>query len=260
MITLPESEYIHIKQELINAPSFVYAVLDHSISGAVYMDSMDKNYILIGTSSGIFYIMGDDNNKSINEFLLELYQNKVNEQARFTLFSASSKWDDTIKQIFENNDLHISRYKRYALLFNQEKYDEQKVLLPKEYSVERTNEIDINQSLEFGSMYYEEYWGSVSNFLKNGFGYCIRHNGQIVSECISIFRSKQFAEIDIATNDAYRGKGLAYRNAQAFIDFCIAHQLTPGWDCDVTNKASILLGKKLGFEIAREYSVFTKRK
>lgn len=33
--------------------------------------------------------------------------------------------------------------------------------------------------------YLNEYWGSVSNFLENGFGYCILHNDIIASECVS---------------------------------------------------------------------------
>ncbi|MGE7768208.1 GNAT family N-acetyltransferase [Peribacillus sp. NPDC096540] len=31
--------------------------------------------------------------------------------------------------------------------------------------------------------YYKEYWGSVSNFSENGFGYWILHKGKVVSEC-----------------------------------------------------------------------------
>ncbi|MGW6383977.1 GNAT family N-acetyltransferase [Peribacillus butanolivorans] len=45
---------------------------------------------------------------------------------------------------------------------------------------------ELSNSSEFNEDYYEEYWGSVSNFSENGFGYCILHKGKVVSECTSI--------------------------------------------------------------------------
>ncbi|MFB7641920.1 GNAT family N-acetyltransferase [Peribacillus butanolivorans] len=67
---------------------------------------------------------------------------------------------------------------------------------------------ELSNSSEFNEDYYKEYWGSVSNFSENGFGYCILHKGKVVSECTSIFSSLQYSEIDIATHEDYRGQGL----------------------------------------------------
>lgn len=99
----------------------------------------------------------------------------------------------------------------------------------------------------------------ISNFLENGFGYCLLHNDTVVSECTSIFSSSQFAEIDIATQNKYRGMGLAQNVAEIFIEHCIERTLKPNWDCDVNNFTSIKLAERLGFENPMEYSLFVRR-
>ena len=43
----------------------------------------------------------------------------------------------------------------------------------------------------------------------------------MVSECVSIFSSKDRAEIDIWTDETYRGKGLALLAAQHMISICL---------------------------------------
>lgn len=37
----------------------------------------------------------------------------------------------------------------------------------------------------------QQYWGIISNFLENGFGFCLQHEGKMFSEAVSIFRSMQ---------------------------------------------------------------------
>lgn len=64
----------------------------------------------------------------------------------------------------------------------------------------------MENSLAFDKQYYEEYWDTTANFLQNGFGFCIKVNNQIISEVVTIFKSVEYAEIDIITDSNYRGK------------------------------------------------------
>ncbi|MEF7493020.1 GNAT family N-acetyltransferase [Lysinibacillus sphaericus] len=113
--------------------------------------------------------------------------------------------------------------------------------------------------MEFTHAYYDEYWDSTANFLTNGFGFCLLHKEQIISEAVSIFTSNEYAEIDIMTDSNFRGQGLASLMATTFINHCLANELKPCWDCDVTNKASIYLGTKLGFTDPLKYAIYTKK-
>ncbi len=45
-----------------------------------------------------------------------------------------------------------------------------------------------------------------------------------------------------------------------FIDHCIENHITPRWDCDVDNEASIQLAQKMGFENPQKYSIFVQKR
>ncbi|QGM29957.1 GNAT family N-acetyltransferase [Bacillus sp. N3536] len=85
-------------------------------------------------------------------------------------------------------------------------------------------------------------------------GFCVKDGERIISEAVSIFKSKSYAEVDIMTDSNYRGKGLASIVAEQFMDYCLSQNIQARWDCDVNNVASINLGSKLVFINPREYT------
>lgn len=188
---------------------------------------------------------------SIPFFLI--YRQRKKKKIRFTLFSSTENWNRVIKELLTDE---IKQMGRYSFTYQHTKPPLVKNLPSSEYSIKKINEEIISQSSEFNEKYYKEYWGSISNFIENGFGYCILHNGKIVSECTSIFASPQTVEIDIATAKDYRGQGLASMVAKAFIDHSLENNIIPSWDCDVSNNSSIKLAEKLGFDNPLEYAIF----
>lgn len=81
--------------------------------------------------------------------------------------------------------------------------------------------------------------------MRYGIGfYLLNEKDEIVSECVSIFRSKQQINIDIQTSSKERGKGFAKLLSQSLIKECVDKDLTPIWDCDNKNIASLKLAKK----------------
>lgn len=257
MISLNQSEFKNLKRTLnknnITCPTFVYSILDGYIQGTVYVDSTSQKSVLIGTKSGIYFVGGEVDNLDFNNFLFELYRYKKNNKSRFTLFSSSSKWNCAIMSQLKEE---IKQRRRFSFNYNFDKEIDKTILQSSEYSIKKINAEIIKNSLEFNEAYYKEYWGSTSNFLKNGFGFSILHNERVISECSSIFSSQEFAEIDIFTHKDYRGKGLANIIATSFIEYCLKNSIVPKWDCDVTNESSINLAGKLGFVEPVEYSIF----
>lgn len=257
MIKLNQAEFDNVKNKLINnkvnCPTFVYSILDGYIQGIVYADSKIPKTVLIGTDSGIYYVVGEINNLDFNKFLFKLYRQRKNEKSRFTLFSSSEKWNCVLKNQLKDE---IKQLRRFSFTYDFDKEIGDQKLLPSDYSLEKIDPEIIKNSFEFNEGYYQEYWGSIMNFMENGFGFCILHNGKVISECSSIFSSHQFAEIDIATHENYKGQGLASIIASAFITYSLKNNKIPKWDCDVLNKASIKLAEKLGFVHPVEYSIF----
>ena len=235
-------------------PVFAHSVLEELITGEIIQQN---NSSLINTSSGIFVVSGRPDIDFIEHAILPIYENKKRKNERFTLFSTSKEWDELLLNKATNE---FKQYKRYSYLFNKHRYSSLALKdLTDGFELRRFNEGTIIKSHEFNEDYIKEYWGSVARFLQHGFGYSISYKDKIASECISIFASENYAEIDVATSSNFSGMGLASHVSAAFIKHCLEHDKVPRWDCDIQNVGSINLAQKLGFENPRMYSIFVKR-
>nr|WP_206761920.1 GNAT family N-acetyltransferase [Bacillus safensis] len=204
-------------------PVFVDAVMDGVIQGHLYVDDEVHPLVyFLEASCGIYYVAGRSEAGLLrcSAFIVDVYE----------------------------------RQKRHAYVYPQA---HSHVTSPHPgYRVERTNEQVMTASRAFPPSYYEAYWGETACFLSKGIGIAILDRENVVSECVSIFSSKDRAEIDIWTDETYRGKGLALLAAQHMISICLEKKRTPHWDCDVHHLASIKLAEKLGFQRIKTYRLF----
>ncbi|TGB03559.1 GNAT family N-acetyltransferase [Halobacillus salinus] len=252
----PEKYHIiknRLQRDASFVPVFAYAVLDGSIDGTVYSESEDLETVLVKTTNGLYFIYGDVANDKSNQWLIHQFRKSKTAGKRFTLFTASELWDALLNDYL---DEEAKQLKRYSFEYLMESTSPFSLEPPRGYELKPINSTHIEQSAEFDESYYRKYWGSETDFLMKGFGFCMLHNGEVVSEGTSIFCSRDVAEIDIATNDRHRGKGLATVVSEAFIHHCLEQGLVPRWDCDVSNSASIKLAEKVGFAHPSTYSVF----
>lgn len=256
MIRVSEEQYPTIKQIISRAPIFVYSILDRIIEGTVYTDTAAFQTLLFHTKSGIYYVYGDISKTAVDQQLSYCFLESIKQKKRFTLFSSTAQWDTKIEQLFDG---HIRKLERYTFSFDVNMYNQRERSEGHDYEVQPITEHLIKNSLEFGQAYYDEYWESPAHFLEKGFGFCLVHHHQIISEAVAIFKSNDYAEIDIMTDPNFRGQGLASIIAETFIDHCLAHAIKPCWDCDISNTASIYLGTKLGFTKPQKYSIFSKK-
>lgn len=255
MIIVPNEDFNIIKEKVKGAPTFVFSVLDYLIKGTVYADSANYKSLFINTDSGLYYVAGQSSDELFNKNLVNIYEATVNKGKRFTLFSSDLTWNRAIE---EHLDKKVRKIQRYTFSFDLMTYKNSKRRICSEYEVAKVDQYLIENCLEFDKKYYNEYWDSMDNFLRNGIGFCVQDKEKIISEGVSIFRSKNYAEIDITTDSDYRGKGLASMVAEQFLDYCLSHNIQPRWDCDVNNVASINLGNKLGFNNPIEYAIYIK--
>ncbi len=93
----------------------------------------------------------------------------------------------------------------------------------------------------------ELFYGSIDAFLRHGFGVCVLEGDALACVCRSVFTGAGEVEIDIHTEPAYRGRGLAFLAASAFIEDCLARGLRPVWGCWPENTPSLSLARRLGF-------------
>jgi RimJ/RimL family protein N-acetyltransferase len=97
-------------------------------------------------------------------------------------------------------------------------------------------------------------WGSISDFMKKGFGFCMLHDKRIVSWSIADCVSGNACEIGINTHEDYRRQGLAALTAAAAVDYALSSGFEQvGWHCDAYNLGSIGVAEKVGFKLERKY-------
>ncbi|MGD6857535.1 GNAT family N-acetyltransferase [Bacillus infantis] len=171
---------------------------------------------------------------------------------RFTLFSGSAELDRFISGQFGER---LNKHRRHSF----QKFSP--------VPIQSTNSSEISffaldresagEYPEFRMEYFSTYWGSIEHFLRSGFGIRVLMGEQAAGECVSIFRSNDFAEMDIHIAESARGKGLGAMLAAKFIKTALEKNLQPRWDCSAANLASMKLAEKLGFFEPAEYHVFT---
>ncbi|MGQ3480109.1 GNAT family N-acetyltransferase [Paenibacillus sp. TY11] len=235
-------------------PTFAYSVLDNYITGEIVVD---ESSALIGTSSGIYVVVGDVKNDNFLDLLMNKFKSRKVTNQRFTLFSLSENWDNKIKELI---GAELKQLQRYSFKFNESNFLKlSKTNLPDKFQLNKTNEEALHENRSFNITYIIKYWGTVENFIQKGFGFSVTQNNVHAGECVSIFTSLGFAEIDIITNDHFRGRGVAQCTSEAFILECLNRTLTPKWDCDIHNRASINLARKMSFGNPERYSVFVRK-
>ncbi|MUK90648.1 GNAT family N-acetyltransferase [Ornithinibacillus sp. L9] len=260
MIPIEKSQYQDIIPLLhetpLTTPTNAWAIAEKYIQGEIFSNTRkDPKAILFGTIDGTYFVCGEPDQAFINDFT-SFYKKK--EEERFTIFSPTNKWDEVIEDIITSN---TKKMKRTILHINKDKYlnDVRYIHNSGSFDIHPITHESIFRSNYFNKTYYQAFWGNVDQYVKYGIGfYATNHINEIVSECTSIFRSKNYANIDIHTTKKARGQGMAFHLSKAFIDHCFQLGILPVWDCDCTNDASLNLAKKLGFDQLSEYHLYYK--
>lgn len=97
-------------------------------------------------------------------------------------------------------------------------------------------------------------FNSPEHFIREGFGYRVRKEGEIVAACTTSLVCSKGVEINVITLPEYRKKGYAFLCALKFLRHCLHNKLYANWDA--SDEMSADLAKKLGYSMIEEYKVF----
>lgn len=103
---------------------------------------------------------------------------------------------------------------------------------------------NLNENMSF---HISLFYGTPDEFIDNGFGYCIKHDGKVVSiaSTFTPFIDEFEVEVRTVNDDKYRQRGLATIVSSALILHGIERGLIPHWDA--ANAISVKLALKLGY-------------
>jgi len=253
-----------LKSKLINLE--IKSVVEGYNPGWVFVDNIEEPKTAMVWSRGIkgFYFVGDANNLDFNNNI-DLYidkeitpRGKELEYESFEFSGTSKEWDENLKTVFKNRNIHMSKQFVYkhniveSISFNNLELEEDYIL--KEINEDLLENKQYN--LEFVKSAIYEWWDSIDDFIKNGVGFCILHKDAAVCSCVTSFMTDDSMESHIQTQEAHGKKGLATKAVAEFIKYCRENQYKPYWDCMEKNYGSRALAEKFGYNKEFEYFLY----
>lgn len=209
----------------------IYSVFEKQFDGCAYVDDINQiNWAILQTPFLQHFIAGTptDGCESIIENIL--FHSILQEQSEkeLVVFSSSEKWESVLNSIFDkHNGVSDSRK-----IFEFSKDNYSRLARP---SIPRN--IDAKLARCKNSPFS----------LRDSWSAKLMLDGQAISYCNAIMEGKNMAEIDICTDEAYRGKGYATISAFLLIDKLLEEGLTPTWSTWPFRVESQHIAKKLGF-------------
>ena len=218
--------------------------------GRAWVDNVE-NPTVAQILVGVFVFFAGDYNK---EEAYELIKNIPNEAL---IIVEDYRWGNLIENIHKGYACKVKRYAFERNLKNLKVEELRKNIkrLPEGYEIRKIDEeIAYSQSLQELTVDFTSQFDSINDYLQKGIGYCIIHNGNVVSGASSYNVYHNGIEIEIDTLPGYRRKGLAKSVASALILYCIENNIYPNWDA--ANLESVALAEKLGYVMKKVYDAY----
>lgn len=238
--------------------TFSYSVLEGIIDGNVYVDDQSEpKGVFIEIENGIHHLYGSDEDSLFCQSVLGRINEKISNDQLVVLFSNQS-----FEKHLKTTNLAYQKDLRTTFSLNESKLNNMLVPeIPNHLKIEMINESNMNKSDLFPARYYELYWKDPDVFLTNSFGFrLIDHENKILAEATSPASASAKIDIDIMTDEAFRGHGFGKLIAYHFISYGLKHNRLTDWACDTQNAPSYKLAKALGFEEKSEHPVFVFQK
>lgn len=225
----------------------VFSTIEELAPGRVWVDhpTHPSAALVLGSGGDLFLSGASDNaayNQAIRGLILSDLIPLIGEHV--LAYSFSPEWKTTLDELFREQG--VMRVGRCVFALDQARFQQQqagwRARIPTGF---RLQQVDRQLAGQISGI--EQLWGSVDNFLSNGFAYAITQGGRVISRACTVFRGDNWVEIGIETDEAHRRRGLATLAACAFIEHCLKAGLQFEWGCWDVNAPSRQLAAKLGF-------------
>jgi len=170
-------------------------------------------------------------------------------KARFTmrpLVAMTSEWEEYIRSNFP--EAHT--LKRW-MMKPADRFDiAGKAAVPEGFEASAFDEL----AFDAKPFSHGENYLSFEDFSRRGAGGVVRHGEKIAASASSFLSFENEVELDVSTEEAYRGRGLATACVSVMLAQCMEKGLTVHWDAQ--NEISRRLAEKFGFEVEACYTVY----
>lgn len=210
---------------------FIFSIFENQFDGFVYVDKIeDMNWALLQTPFLQHIIAGKPTEgcESIIEEILFSIVLKEQTEEEIVIFNNNYVWDNILKGIFEKRKGVSDSRKIFNFSFEN-------LVKIKDTKVPENIEILTEKCITFPNSKFNT-WSTKILYDKN-----------IVSHCDAVMVGKNMAEIDIGTDEHYRGKGYATIAAIKLIEKLLEEKIIPCWSTWTFRLESQHIAIKLGF-------------
>lgn len=238
---------------LFSSIKFLRVYLDWVLKeriGEIWVDNVENTKVALLTTKSISYIVGDIKSEAFSELLEKI-------PTPNGIIYPNSDWKEALKKKLhpklsfmtranlssDSLDIeHVKSLKRTPEGFELQEIDKETVEQNKEKVIHTIGQL--------------AGYDTVQSYIKNGIGFCIKHNRKVVSAAYSAHPFEREFEIDVWTEDEYRRKGLATAACAALIEYSLENGLIPHWDAQ--DERSVNLALKLGYSNPERYEMAVK--
>lgn len=231
----------------------VLSVINGVMPGEIYVNDIDNPTAALIKTCECNLIVGCSNDVNFNS--------EVSKVIDFwdPLTPDSGEWIDIIPTIHTNS--FVRKYKRRHYILTIEEFKECNKPLEDGFIIEKIEVDLLRKSCYENSEKLLEWvadWGDDSRFEGYGVGYFIHNGKTIVSWSLSDCSFNERITIGIHTDERYRKCGFGKTVVSAVIKDCFHKGYQEiNWLCVDTNKGSIALAEKLGFQYNNSYYAFS---
>ena len=216
------------------------------------MPDPEFGFIVSGEYS---FFGGDANNSEVLDVIGKLFDYIEGDETTAIYAPDHLEWRDVLLKHQPDKAKEVMRYwivqKDYV--FDRDKLKGFINDLPKDYELKFFDSDIYNQAMsEQWSSEFCETFQSEEDYLSKGFGVAATYNGKLVAGTSTMTVYDGGTEIQGATHENFRRKGLALSTAAKFILECQRRGIRPCWDA--ANTTSLHMAQKLGYEYNGEYS------
>ncbi len=232
------------------------AVVEGTSPGRFWTDDMEDPRVALAFTPEGYSLIGElpigGRADAVKDFILNTIIPEAREHrwGSWGVNYPNESWEDLLGGIFADF-LPLWDYQRY-FVFREPRLDWREGL-PEGSSMERaTGELLARSDLKNVDRcrsWAEGSFGSVEEFDRNGFGFCLVHGEGIASWCMADCVVGHRAEVGVHTDEGYRRRGLARCVVAAAVEHCLANGITQiGWHCGSANLASAATATAVGFK------------
>jgi GNAT superfamily N-acetyltransferase len=235
----------------------IRAVLNGTQAGSVHVDRLDDpRVIFVATRFGFAQLLSSaDDDRQARSVVELLFQDDALKGRYLLWYDPSGHCRHLLDQLPKEQARARTRVR---LVLNQERFRGRPVPEPPADVDVLDIDADVLAKVEpLGLEIPTRFWPSENAFLESGLGIAALVEGVAASAAYSACTAGGLAEVDVATLEPFRGRGLAGLVVDRFIRRCLERELVPMWDCFDYNEPSLRLALKLGFEELRRYPFYS---